>query len=174
MTRISVSPGRQARVANCPEDKLTLEYQKCRMVARAPALGTFPPEYEKASEWMWNLPKSVEIRKRLAAIRAAGAERQTADREYRERIAEKARSKPLHVPILLYEGKQDVFDWAANAPHADMRGGIEFFGIVGAKNPRVKLIVINDAGHFVSREQPEQFNADLIQFIEYWNNNPKS
>jgi pimeloyl-ACP methyl ester carboxylesterase len=164
----------QVSVAKCPEDTLSAEYQKCRMVARAPAPGTFPPEYEKANEWMWNLPKSVEIRKRLAAIRAAGAQRQAADRAYRERIVEIARSKPLQVPILIYKGKQDVFDWAANAPHADMRGGIELFEIVGAKNPRVKLIVINDAGHFVSREQPEQFNADLIQFIEYWNNNPKS
>jgi pimeloyl-ACP methyl ester carboxylesterase len=164
----------QARVANCPADTLSAEYQKCRMAARAPAPGTFPPEYEKASEWMWNLPKSVEIRKRLAAIRAAGEQSQAAERAYRERILDKARSGALQVPILLYNGKQDVFDWQAEAPHADMRGGIAFFDMVGAKNPRVKLIVINDAGHFVSREHPEQFNADLIQFIEYWNSNTSS
>lgn len=164
----------QASVAKCPEDTLSAEYQKCRMAARAPAPGTFPPEYEKASDWMWNLPKSVEIRKRLAAIRDAGAQSQAEGRAYRERIVEKARGGALQVPILLYKGKQDVFDWAADAPHADMRGGIEFFDIVGAKNQRVKLIVINNAGHFVSREHAEQFNADLIQFIEFWNNMPKS
>jgi pimeloyl-ACP methyl ester carboxylesterase len=137
------------------------------------APGIFPPEFVKASEWMWNLPKSVEIRKRLAAIRAAGTQSQAEERTraYRERIIEKARSGALQVPILLYKGKQDVYDWAAEAPHADMRGAIAFFDLVGAKNPRVKLLVINDAGHFVSRERPDQFNADLIQFIEYSNSN---
>ena len=161
----------QASVAKCPADTLSAEYEKCRMAARAPGPGTFPPEYEKASEWIWNLPKSVEIRKRRAAIRAAGAQRQVEERGYRERTVEKARGGALQVPILLYKGKQDVFDWAADAPHADMRGGIDFFDIVGAKNPRVRLIVINDAGHFVSRERPDQFNADLIQLIEYSNSN---
>jgi pimeloyl-ACP methyl ester carboxylesterase len=164
----------QASVAKCPADTLSAEYQKCRMAARAPAPGTFPPEYEKASDWMWNLPKSVEIRKRLAAIRAAGIQTQAEQGAYRERLVEKARGGALQVPVLIYKGKQDVFDWAADAPHADMRGGIDFFDIVGAKNQRVKLIVINNAGHFVSREHPEQFNADLIQFIEYWNSNPNT
>jgi pimeloyl-ACP methyl ester carboxylesterase len=111
----------------------------------------------------WTRPSSGTVRQSQAAERA-----------YRERILDKARSGALQVPILLYNGKQDVFDWQAEAPHADMRGGIAFFDMVGAKNPRVKLIVINDAGHFVSREHPEQFNADLIQFIEYWNSNTSS
>jgi 2-hydroxy-6-oxonona-2,4-dienedioate hydrolase len=159
----------RARAASCPEDPLTADYQKCRMVARAPAPGTFPPEYEKASDWMWNLPKSVEIRKRLGAIRAAGAQNQALDKTYRERIMEKARGSVLQVPTLLYKGKQDVYDWAADATHADMRGGLALFDLIGAKNPSVKLIVINDTGHFVFREHPEQFNADLIHFIEYWN-----
>jgi 2-hydroxy-6-oxonona-2,4-dienedioate hydrolase len=164
----------RARAASCPEDPLTAEYQSCRMVARAPAPGTFPPEYEKASDWMWNLPKSVQIRKRLTDIRTAGAQNQALDSAYRERIMEKARAGVLQVPTLLYKGKRDVYDWAADATHADMRGGMSLFDLIGAKNPRVKLIVINDAGHFVFREQPEQFNADLIEFIEYWNSHPNS
>jgi pimeloyl-ACP methyl ester carboxylesterase len=55
-----------------------------------------------------------------------------------------------------------------------MRGAINFFDIAGAENPRVKMIVINDAGHYVFRERPDQFNADLIQFIESSNNNASS
>jgi hypothetical protein len=65
---------------------LSAEYQKCRTWARAPAPGTFTPQYEKAWEWMWNLPKSVEIRKRLAGIRAAGMQSQAEQRAYDERI----------------------------------------------------------------------------------------
>jgi pimeloyl-ACP methyl ester carboxylesterase len=49
--------------------------------------------------------------------------------------------------------------------------GIALFDLVAANNALVKLIVINDPGHFVSRERPDQFHADLIQFIEYSNSN---
>lgn len=41
-------------------------------------------------------------------------------------------------------------------------------GEVGAKSERVKMIVINEGGHFMYREHPEQFNADLVQFIDFW------
>jgi 2-hydroxy-6-oxonona-2,4-dienedioate hydrolase len=164
----------RARVANCGADTLSLEYEKCRMVARAPAPGTFPPDYEKASEWMRNLPKSVAMRQRLAAMRASGADGTAAERTYRDRILEKARSGAVQVPVLIYKGKQDVFDWTAEAPTAYLRGAMNILDLVGAKNPRVKMVVINDAGHFVFREQPAQFNADLTQFIEYWNARPSS
>jgi hypothetical protein len=30
-------------------------------------------------------------------------------------------------------------------------------------------VILNEAGHFPYREYPEQFNADLIEFIDYWN-----
>jgi pimeloyl-ACP methyl ester carboxylesterase len=65
----------QASLAKCPTDSLSAEYQKCRMAARAPSPRSFSPDDEQASAWMWNLPKSVEIRKRLAAIRATGTQR---------------------------------------------------------------------------------------------------
>ena len=63
-----------------------------RRVSSAP--GTFPPESQKATDWLWNLPKSVEIRKRLAALRTTAAQKQAEERArvYRERIVEKARS----------------------------------------------------------------------------------
>jgi pimeloyl-ACP methyl ester carboxylesterase len=169
------SPSRlTVAAAKCGSDRLRPEYEKCRMLARAPSPGTFPPEFEKASEWMWNQPKSVETRKRLAAMRAAGTQGEVEDRESRERRLTLVRGGALQMPILIYKGKQDPFDWDADAPHADMQGALAFVAMVGAKNPRVKLIVIDGAGHFPHREQPEQFNADLIQFIEYWNNNPKN
>ena len=53
-------------------------------------------------------------------------------------------------------------------PHAMMRRELGFFDIVGAKNPRVKMVLINEAGHFPYREHPEQFNAHLVNFIDFW------
>jgi pimeloyl-ACP methyl ester carboxylesterase len=93
---------------------------------------------------------------------------------YRDIIAERLRAGALQVPVLIYTGKQDLFDWDVDAPHSTLQGAITFFDIAGAKNPRVRFIVVNGAGHFVYREQPEQFNADLTQFIEYWNSNTTS
>jgi pimeloyl-ACP methyl ester carboxylesterase len=116
---------------------------------------------------MRNLPKTVEARKRLAAIRA-NPQRAAEDRAYRERIAEKARSGVLQVPILIYGGKQDPLHWGADDPHA-LRLELDFFDIVGAKNARVRFIIVNHAGHLPYQEQPQQFNADLIQFITFWN-----
>ena len=49
---------------------------------------------------------------------------------------------------------------------------IWFFGALGENNPRVKMILVNEAGQFPYRDHPEQFNADLMHFIDFWNNNP--
>jgi len=130
------------------------------------------PDFLKAQLWMRNLPKAVEARKRSAAI-GAQPQHEAQERPYRERIEEKARSGVLQVPILIYGGKQDPLHWGASDPHA-LRIEQDFFDFVGAKNARVKFIIINHAGHLPHQEQPEQFNADLIQFIEYWNKNAKS
>lgn len=71
-------------------------------------------------------------------------------------------------PVLIVYGKQDPFDWPAGAPNSDLRGAIATFDILGAKDPNVQMYVINYAGHFVFRDQPSQFDADLTQFLEYW------
>jgi 2-hydroxy-6-oxonona-2,4-dienedioate hydrolase len=85
----------------------------------------------------------------------------------------KARNGVLdHKPVLLVYGKQEPFDWAPNAPTADLRGAMAMFDVFGAKNPNVQMIVINDAGHFSFRDQPSVFNADLTGFIDYWDQHP--
>lgn len=71
-------------------------------------------------------------------------------------------------PVLIFYGKQDPFDWAANASASDLKGGLGLFHIYGAKDPNVQMFILNDAGHFVYRDQPAEFNADLTNFVEYW------
>jgi 2-hydroxy-6-oxonona-2,4-dienedioate hydrolase len=165
-----------AVVAKCPPaDAANAESLKCRAMALAysPSPEMFPPDFLKAQQWMANLPQAAEARKRLAAIRAAGPQREATERDYFDGMREKARSGALQAPILIYGGKQDPLHWDVADAHA-LQGEMGFFDVVGAKNPRVKFIIINKCGHLPHREHPEQFNADLIQFIEFWNNNPKS
>ncbi len=160
-----------AIVAKCPPDPTSDEFVKCRMLSLAYSPDAISPDFLKALLWMRNLPKAVEARKRSAAIR--GEPRHEAEeRTYRERMAEKAHSGVLQVPILIYGGKQDLLHWGADDRHA-LRVEMDFFDIVGAKNPRVKFIIINHAGHVPHIEHPEQFNADLIHFIEFWNTKTK-
>jgi 2-hydroxy-6-oxonona-2,4-dienedioate hydrolase len=167
---VQTSPGPRkidALLAKCPADQNSAEYGECRTLALAYAPASIAPEFLRAQRWMRNLPKAVQARKRSATIRA-DPQREVEERAYRERIAEKARSGVLQVPIMIYGGKQDLLHWNADDPHA-LRRELDFFDIVGAKNPRVKFIIINHAGHLPHQEQPQQFNNDLIQFIAFWN-----
>ena len=86
----------------------------------------------------------------------AVAPRREADEQarYRDIIAERLRAGALQVPVLIYNGKQDLFDWDVDAPHSTLQGAITFFDIAGAKNPRVRFIVVNGAGHFVYPDSP--------------------
>jgi pimeloyl-ACP methyl ester carboxylesterase len=72
------------------------------------------------------------------------------------------------MPVLMVAGKQDVLDWGPNDPAAMLRGELGMFDILGAKNPNVQMIVINEGGHFMYREHPDLFNHDLVSFIDFW------
>ncbi len=159
-----------AILEKCPPDPTSYEHRKCRLLALAHTEETFSAEYAAADEYMGTLAKSVETRKRMDAMRASHAGwPDEPNRAYREQAWQKARSGALQMPILIYAAKQDTLAWDADDPHAMMRGELGFFDIAGAQNPRVKMILINEAGHFPYREHPEQFNADLLHFIDYWN-----
>jgi len=34
------------------------------------------------------------------------------------------------------------------------------------------MIVVNEGGHFMYREHPDTFNADLLAFVDFWKNRP--
>jgi 2-hydroxy-6-oxonona-2,4-dienedioate hydrolase len=165
-----------AIVAKCPPaDATNADSLRCRSMALAysPSPEMFSTDFLKAQQWMANLPKAAEARNSVAAIRASGSQREATERDYVDRMRERARSGALQMPILIYGGKQDPLHWDVADAHALQRE-MGFFDVVGATNPRVKFIIINKCGHLPHREQPQQFNADLIQFIEFWNGKPKS
>jgi pimeloyl-ACP methyl ester carboxylesterase len=145
----------------------TYEGRQCRLRLLAHSDGTFTKDFLAADAWMADQPKSKEARTKYAAM---DPRQRAADTEaYRQRMWDRARQEgALPMPILIYAAKQDTLSWDARDKHAMMRGELGFFDIVGAKNPRVKLIIINEAGHFPYREHPEQFNADLKAFIDFW------
>jgi len=62
--------------------------------------------------------------------------------------------------------EQDVLDWGKADPTSKMRGQLGLFDIIGAKNAKVKMVILNEAGHFPYREYPEQFNQAVREFLK--------
>ena len=145
----------------CKAPQTTYEGRKCRLELLAHSPRTFDEEFLRADSWMADQPKS-----RLTREKYAARPPQTGN-PYRDRAWEQARNGRLQMPILIYAAKQDTLSWDADDPHAMMRGELAFFDIVGVKNPRVKMVVMNDGGHFMYREHPDQFVADLAGFIDF-------
>jgi len=56
--------------------------------------------------------------------------------------------------------------WGLNDPGANVKLGLDLLKIVGTSVPRSQLQVINEAGHFVFREQPEEFNRSVLNFVK--------
>jgi 2-hydroxy-6-oxonona-2,4-dienedioate hydrolase len=157
----------------CP-DQSTYAGLKCRAGALAWLPDTFEEEYWKADEMMAMLPKTQRARAKLAA----GAGQPVNGKEYQEwqkKMWDRARvDGVLQMPVLMVAGSDDVLDWPVNSPKATLQRELGLFHIVAAKDPRVEMIVINNGGHFMYREHPEEFNADLISFINFWEHHPKA
>ena len=55
--------------------------------------------------------------------------------------------------------------WGYDDPTSGVDGALVLQRLIGQHNRRTYMHVINQAGHFVFREQPEQFNASLARFV---------
>ncbi|MEI6669777.1 MAG: alpha/beta hydrolase, partial [Acidobacteriota bacterium] len=153
-------------LSQCPNQDV-YEGLKCRVEKLGWTPTAFDPEYWKADEFMATQPKSREARDHItAATKANPSAAQTP--EYRDKLLALARNGGVSMPILLVAGKQDVLDWKKSEATASLPRELAFFDTVGAKNAKVKMLIYNEGGHFMYREYPEQFNSDLITFIDLW------
>jgi 3-oxoadipate enol-lactonase len=61
----------------------------------------------------------------------------------------------IKVPTLLIVGDRDV---------ADIH---EICGLLYARVPGIKVVLIHNSGHIVNMEQPEEFNRAVLDFLEH-------
>src|SRR5262249_9889632 len=66
----------------------------------------------------------------------------------------------LQTPTLLYWGKND--------PSAILAVGLALFDVIAEKNPRARMFIVNNAGHFHYREHPEEFVRNVTNFMTAW------
>lgn len=159
---------RQEALAKCPKEPDWEEW-KCRIQAITfrPDLA-FDDEYFEAGKYMASRPKSQQT---VAKIKAgAGAplldsRPDSSFPQWKTAWLDRVKNEGiLQVPVLLY--------WGRNDPSAMIGNGWALFDVLGAKNPRVRMITVNDAGHFHFREYPDEFNSNVINFIDYWEHQP--
>jgi pimeloyl-ACP methyl ester carboxylesterase len=166
-------PQPQTKLANmlkkCP-DQSQYAGLKCRVYELAWLPTTFDDEYWKADEFMAGLPKSKEARDKL---RSGSGESQPAAAAYRDKMLDRITSEGmLQMPVLMVAGKNDVLDWGEADAKAQLKGEMALFDVIAAKNTKAQFFVFNNAGHFMYREHPEEFNALLVTWIDYWKSNP--
>ena len=56
--------------------------------------------------------------------------------------------------------------WGYDDRTSGVEGGMDVFRMIRRHNRQTRLHVVNQSGHFVFREQPEQFNALLSRFVQ--------
>jgi len=160
--------------AKCKDSQLTYEGRACRLKL----LGHLPNTWNEpaliADAWMADQPKSVEARAKYASARAAALPDGPTTQSYRDRMWDRARKEGMKMPVMIITGKQDTISWDNDEPTAMLRPELGFMDIVGANTTRVKLVALNEAGHFPYRERPEQFAAEVKNFIEFWNAHPNT
>ena len=121
-----------------------------------------------ADAWMADQPKSKVAREKYAGLRAAALPSGQLTLEYRQRMWDAARRDGMRMPVMLVVGKQDTLSWEVGDPYAMMRSELAMFDILGGHEGRVKLVIMNEAGHFPYREHPRQFAAEVDGFISFW------
>lgn len=165
-------PQPQTKLVNmlkkCP-DQTKYAGLKCRVVELAWLPTAFDDEYWRADEYMSSLPKSIEAREKIHA--GAGQSREEVAR-FRDEMLDRIKSEGmLQMPVLLVAGKNDVLDWGETDPTAQLKGELGLFDVIAAKNTKVQMFVFNNAGHFMYREHPEEFDDILVTWINYWKKN---
>lgn len=158
---------RQEAIGNCPKEDV--EEWKCRIqaITRRPDLA-FDDEYFEAGKYMASLPKAQETVANVKAGAGAPLYDMRPNNEFnawKVPLLDRIKNEGiLQMPILLYWGHDD--------PSAIIQNGWALYDVLAAKNPRVRMITVNDAGHFHFREYPDEFDYNVINFIEYWEHHP--
>ncbi len=154
---------RQKVLETCPKEPDCAEWEcRLRAISYKPD-DAFDKLFFQTGCYMASLPKSEETRAKIAA--GAGEPLRSEFNEWKKSVHERVRTEGiLQMPILLYWGKND--------PSAMLRNGLALLEVVAAKNPNVRMIVANDSGHFHYREHPEEWNQNVMNFIDYWGRQP--
>jgi 2-hydroxy-6-oxonona-2,4-dienedioate hydrolase len=159
-----------AEKEQCKDSQATYAGRACRLRLLGHTPRTWDEPSLLADAWMADQPKSKVAREKYAGLRSAALPSGQLTLEYRQRMWDAARRDGMRMPVMLLVGKQDTLSWEVGDPYAMMRSELAMFDILGGHEGRVKLVIMNEAGHFPYREHPRQFAAEVDGFISFWRN----
>ena len=157
--------GRQAALAPCRLEQDWVEEWKCTYRALSYSPDHITDEFVAANVYMQGLPVRQQTRAKMDA--GAGEPERSQFEEWKKTVHARVKDEgTLMMPVLLY--------WSRNDPNSPIgfpgaREGSALFDVIGEKNPDIRMFVANKAGHFHYREYPEEFNYNVMNFIDYWN-----
>jgi len=150
---------RQDTIGKCQKEAGWLEW-KCRLqaISYRPDLA-FDDEYFEAGRLMGELPKARETVAKMKA--GAGEPLRSQFNAWKRSVHRRVEAEPvLMMPTLVY--------WGRNDPSAILARGLGLFDVVAEQNPKVRMFTVNKAGHFHFREYPDEFNDNIVNFIDFW------
>ena len=154
---------RQLVLSTCPKEPDNEEW-KCRLrqISFKPDVA-FDDEFWQAGFYMASLPKSKETVAKMKAH--AGEPLASQFNEWKKTVHARIMKEPvLQMPTLFY--------WGRNDPSAMLKNGLALFDVIAEQNPNLRMFIVNKAGHFHYREYPDEFNRNVINFIDYWTKTP--
>ena len=151
---------RQRVLTNCPKEPDWEEW-RCRLRALSfKPDAAFDDLFFQTGRYMASRPKAQETVAKLAA--GAGEPLRSQFNEWKKGVHERVKREGiLQMPVLLYWGKND--------PSAMLKNGLALYDVIAEKTPNLRMIIANHAGHFHYREHPDEWNQNVINFIDYWN-----
>ncbi len=151
-------PNTQLIMANAPNPRLTRESQRWVIEHYSHSNDHITDTLLNGAVEIANLPKYREAVKKMedqGLKRNLFLPRLTLDKEETLNWILQGR---LKTPTLLV--------WGNNDPTASLRRGQALYELIADSAPVAEMHVINKAGHFCYREQPETFNQVIRGFVE--------
>ncbi len=134
----------------------TLEKSQVEAISYSYTTKHITEDYQEELFRLAQLPKLQEAKKKMKTL--AGKQFNPSIIKAKEQTLDLIRNGSLKTPILII--------WGLNDPSANVKLGLNLMQIVGKSEPRSQFHVINEAGHFVYREQPEEFNRSVLNFVK--------
>ncbi|NKB22154.1 MAG: alpha/beta fold hydrolase [Alphaproteobacteria bacterium] len=156
----TLAPGtpRSAQVlAHPPEPRLSRESQRWIIEHYSHNPTHITKSWLDAVSEVAALSKSIEAHQKMTIGGLSKKQFMPRLAEDRSRIFSDLRDKGIKCPTLVMWGKDD--------PTAVLAQGEIIYDLIAAHQPRTEMAVLNHAGHFCFREQPQAFNARLMGFI---------
>lgn len=157
-----------AEKEQCKDSQATYAGRACRLRLLGHTPKTWDEPSLQADAWMADQPKSKVARDKYAGARAGAMPSGQLTLDYRQRMWDAARRDGMRMPVMLFVGKQDTLSWEVGDPYAMMRSEMGMFDILGGHEGHVRMVILNESGHFPYREHPRQFAAEVDGFISFW------